>query len=110
MMAQFELAFDVRAPSVAPPSDRRIDITIERLRLSFEDLSDSERAALVCKPWWVSIDTVLALRAMERGEEEVTGRYAHGVADIYDRLVEPGEHVLEALIRVFNNLFTPSES
>ena len=109
-MAQFELAFDVRALSITPPSDRRIDITIERLRLSFEELSDSERAALVCKPWWVSVDTVLALRAMERGEEEALGRPAHGVADAYDRLVEPGQHILDALIRVHNDLFTPSES
>ncbi|MDX3971111.1 MAG: hypothetical protein QHD01_31580 [Bradyrhizobium sp.] len=108
-MAQFELAFDVRVASIAPPSDRRIDITIERLRLSFEELSDSERAALVCKPWWVCVDTVLALRAMERGEEEVTGRYAHGVADIYDRLVEPGQPILEALIRVHNDIFTPGD-
>ncbi|WP_158669931.1 hypothetical protein [Bradyrhizobium guangdongense] len=109
-MAQFELAFDVRVASVAPPSDRRIDITIERLRLSFEDLSESERAALICKPWWGFVDTVLALRAMERGEEEALGRPARGVADAYDRLVEPGEHILEALIRVHHDLFTPSES
>ncbi|WP_439398981.1 hypothetical protein ACRQ5Q_16690 [Bradyrhizobium sp. PMVTL-01] len=106
MTGQFQFAFD--GPAAISPTlpGRRIDITIERLRVSFEALSDAERSTLVCKPWWAAIDTVLALRAMERSEEEATGRPAlSSVADIYDQVVSPGEHAGEALLRVSRSMF-----
>lgn len=105
MMGQLQFALDA-PPSPAPATpERRIDVTLDRLRASFEALSDEERTALVCKPWWAAIDTVACLRSMERAEEEVLGAPRGDMADMYDRLVTPGEHIGEALVRVFRAMF-----
>lgn len=109
MIGQAELAFVGPAPAVAASTERRIDITLDRLRDSFDALSDEQRITLVNKEWWSAVDFICALRAMERGEEEALGRPRPGtVADIYDRIVSPGEHILEALIRVRNAFFQQS--
>ena len=106
-MVQFQLALD--GPVAAVP-ERRIDVTLARLAANYETLSDAERALLTDKPWFIAIETVFQLRSMERGEEEVLSRSAaHSVADIYDRIVAPGEHVGEALLRVYRAMFTTSE-
>jgi hypothetical protein len=100
-MSQLQFALDPAPNPVAASTERRIDVTLDRLRADFEALSDAERSELVCRPWWAAIDTVAYLRSMERAEEEVIGRPRDGLADIYDRLVTPGEHAGEALLRVF---------
>lgn len=96
-----------RITAVSP--ERRIDITISRLAEDYNSLSDIQRAALADKPWFITIETVFQLRAMERAEEEVLGRPAsHSIADAYDRVVAPGERAPEALIRSFQALLTTS--
>jgi len=98
-------------PAIATASpERRVDVTISQLAEAYNSLSDIQRAALADKPWFIAIETVFRLRAMERAEEEVLGRPApHSVADIYDRTVSPGEHAADALLRVYRSMFTTSE-
>lgn len=98
---------DLFCDSSGPPlnTDRRIDVTIERLRSEFEQLSDTERLRLTSMSAWSAIDTVLCLRSMERAEEEVLGRPCGTLADRYDRLVTPGEHAGDALVKVFRDIF-----
>lgn len=81
--------------------ERRIDVTLARLAADHEAMSDEERSQLDGKPWWTTIVIVSRVRAMERGEEEAIGRPSKGLADIYDSIVSPGEHAVEALLRTF---------
>lgn len=104
-MAQLQLTLDAPVAPFTSPA-RRIDVTIDRLRADFEALTDGQRAELADKPWWAAIDAVACIRAMERGEEEALGRPSKGLADIYDRIVTPGEHAGEALLRVFQDQFS----
>lgn len=81
--------------------ERRIDVTLARLAADHDAMSDEKRSQLDGKPWWATIVIVSRLRAMERGEEEALGRQSKGLADIYDSIVSPGEHAVEALLRTF---------
>ena len=110
MTGQLQLALDAAPPTTAFVSpERRIDITLDRIREVVEAATNEERATLIGKPWWSAIDTVFCLRAMERAEEEVLGAPRGVLADLYDRLVTPGEHPGEALLRVFRAMFTNRE-
>lgn len=90
--------------------ERRIDITLHSVRETYNALSLEERAALSQRPWISTLETVFAIRAMERGEEEALGRPSVGLADIYDRIVTPGENAAEALLRTFREMFAVAET
>lgn len=81
-------------------AQRRIDITIDRLRDTFDALSAEEQVTLSATRGWAAIALIAGVRSMERGEEEVIGYCNHSVADVYDRIVQPGDHLIEALLRV----------
>lgn len=100
-MPQLELAFDGWVPAAVPVAERRIDLTLDRLRAAYEAASDEARAGIDDKPYWNVVLMVSALRAMERGEEEALSRPSRGLADVYDLVVSPGEHPIEALLRTF---------
>lgn len=80
---------------------RRIDITMDRVKETYDAMSLEERTTLSQKPWMNTVEMVFAIRAMERGEEEALGRPSVGLADIYDRIVTPGSNPIEALIKTF---------
>lgn len=109
MTGQLQFALDAPPRPVAVSPERRIDITLQRLADIQESMSADELAALAGKSWWNTIVIVSRLRAMERAEEEVLGPPRGVLADIYDRLVTPGEHPCEALLRVFRATFTNGE-
>lgn len=90
--------------------ERRIDITLDRVRETYEALPLEERLALSQKPWMITMETVFAIRAMERGEEEALGRPSVGLADIYDRIISPGENAADALLRTFREMFLDAET
>lgn len=105
MSEQLSLGWD-QAPANDPPSAaRRIDITLARLADIQESMSVEEQSTLSGKPWWTSVVLVSRLRAMERAEEEVLGGPVPGLADAYERLVTPGEHPIEALMRAFQAVY-----
>lgn len=96
-------------PADTPP--RRLDITLERLRKIVESLPEADNIKLGQDPRWPLIDTVMAVRAMERAEEEALGRvcatFGPSIADHYDRMISPGEPILEALARLFADFYGP---
>jgi len=89
---------------------RRIDITLDRVRAVYDAMPLDEQTAISQKPWMATIETVFALRGMERAEEEVLGRSSKGLADVYDKLIAPGDHPIEALLKTFGKLYSVSES
>jgi len=89
---------------------RRIDITLDRVRETYDAMSLEERTALSQKPWMKVVEMVFAVRAMERGEEQALGRPSIGLADVYDKVVTPGEHPIEALLRTFKGSFPEQPS
>ena len=105
--APHQLSLALEAQSPPPSSGRRLDVTIERIADIFDSLSDAEVASLAGKDWWSVTALVCRLRAMERGEEESRGCGAiNSIADTYDKVVSPGEHPIEALIRTFKAHYT----
>jgi hypothetical protein len=90
-------------PPGAP--DRRIDITIARISDEWEAMPIGEREILAAKPWFNTLLTATRLRAMEREEEEAFGRDGLGLADAYDRLVQPGELAIPAVLRAFSDVY-----
>lgn len=99
-MEQLGLALEAPAPPAVPK--RRIDITLERLEAEFNALPDDERTKLIGRPWVSTLELIGKLRGMEMAEEDVLGRpLGQGLADTYDRLVVPGDHPIEALLRTF---------
>jgi hypothetical protein len=107
-MSQLSLALDTSSLSSA--SERRIDITLDRLAAIHEAMSIEQRAMLDDKKYWAVVLMVSRIRAMERGEEEALGRPSRGLADAYDAIIAPGEHAIEALLRTFAHVYSqPSE-
>lgn len=88
---------------------RRIDTTLDRVRAVYDAMSLDERTAISQKPWMATIETVFALRGMERAEEDVLGSPSEGLADVYDKLVMPGDNAIEALLKTFGKLHSLSE-
>lgn len=104
-MEQMDLALGAHQPPAIPK--RRIDITLERLEVEFNALPDEERTQLIGLPWLHTLEMMAALRGMEMAGEEVRGHsLKNDLAEIYDRIVTPGEHPIEALLRVFREYFT----
>lgn len=114
-MTQLALGLDAPQP---PPPERRIDITLARLAEIEESWSDAERAEIAAQldadpraaKAWSAIAIVARVRAMERGEEAAGLRPSGSLADIYDRLVQPGEEASQALLRVFAAAYGGPES
>lgn len=108
MAAPAQLGFDPQTAPAAATAERRLDITLGRLDAAIEAMPEDERSKLATKPWWCAIALLSRVRGMELAEESVLGRSIHGVADLYDRLVEPGEHPIEALLRVYQAAHRPT--
>lgn len=103
-MEQLGLALEV--PTSPAPPKRRIDITLENLEREFNALPEGERAKLIGRPWVWALETIGRLRGMEMAEVEVRGGpLPCDLSEIYDRLVSPGDHPIEALLRVFREYF-----
>jgi hypothetical protein len=86
---------------------RRIDVTIERLEKSIDALTREQRDRLAdpqCA-WWAVVVVVARVRAMERAEESVRAAPVAPMADTYDRVAQPGEHAVEALLRTFKAMY-----
>ncbi len=88
------------APKANFSPERRIDITLASVASVYEALSEEERAQ-ISERFVATLTIVARIRAMERAEEEVLGRPSKGLADIYDRIVVPGENAGAALLRTF---------
>lgn len=86
---------------------RRIDITLARIADIYEQLPDEDRERIGGEKWWNIIVIVFRIRAMERGEEEVTGHSSRGLADAYDRIALQGEPAHEAILRTFKEVYAP---
>ena len=81
--------------------ERRIDITLSRIASIYHELSAEQRREIERQRFWSIILIVFQLRAMERGEEAY-GYPVQGLADIYDRLISPGEDAFDAILRCYN--------
>jgi len=97
--------------ALAFKESRRIDIMLDRLEDLLDELSAEQQARLTdpssCS-WWGVVVMVARLRAMERAEEEVLGGDRATMADAYDRIVQPGEHAVEAIMRTFRAVYGSS--
>lgn len=115
MSDQLSLAIDQPAAPGEPPP-RRIDITLDRVRDVIEGMAEQDRRALSGQPWWPHVNALIAVRAMERAEELVNAadgrrhRMVYALADTYDQIVKPGEHPIEALLRVWRGVYGARES
>lgn len=89
----------------APAPPRRIDVTLERLRATFETLSPEQQQRLGTQKSWAVVVMVDRLRSMERAEEDVLQRPISPMADAYDSIVTPGEHPIEAIVRTFQAVY-----
>jgi hypothetical protein len=89
--------------------ERRIDITLQGISDFIGSMSQHDLAKVVSKPWWESIVAVTCLRSMERAEEQGLGRPAQGLADICDRIVRPGDHAADALVRTYHAMLQQKE-
>lgn len=85
---------------------RRLDLSLARVDELVETLSAEERATLTAGRAWSALTILSRLRGMEMAEEAVLGRPVSPTADAYDRLVRPGEPLLEGLLRVFRDVMT----
>jgi hypothetical protein len=96
--------FAAPAPQGGHPDRRRIDITIERLDAIAAELGAEEQERLANQKWWATVVIVARLRSMERAENEFRVGPTP-MADAYDRVVQPGEHAAEALVRTFKAVY-----
>ena len=81
------------------PQKRRIDITFDRLDEMTAGMNEEERAKFAGQRFYPLLITASRLRSMEMGEEAAMGGKRSPLADDYDRLVKPGEHAVEAIVR-----------
>jgi len=100
-----QMNLNLEAARTPGSPERRIDITLARLADIQESMSQEQCSQLASSPWWNMVVIVSRLRAMERAEEEVLGRPSTGLADVYDRIAQPGEHAVEAILRTFRESF-----
>jgi len=98
-----QLAFDL-APS------RRIDITLQRLDELLQAATDEERNQIASAPWWGVLVIVSHLRSMELAEEAAGSKATNQLADAYDRLIRPGEHAVEAILRTYRAVYDRADS
>lgn len=82
------------------PKQRRIDVTFERLDHLVQNLTDAQRAKMSTERWFALLSVASRLRSMELSEEAAMGGNRSHLADDYDRLVEPGEDAVAAILRV----------
>ena len=90
---------------------RRIDVTIERLDQSIDALTPGQRGRLADPDcyWWAVVAIVVRVRAMERAEAAVRPATVAPMADTYDRVAQPGEQAVEALLRTFKAVYGGAE-
>lgn len=84
----------------ATVKERRLDRSLILLDNEWQRLSDEERTELSDDPGIRMIETLCRLRGMEMTEEVMGMPVSDGVADLYDRMVEPGQPLIPSLLRV----------
>lgn len=85
------------------PQKRRIDITFERLDEMTAGMNEEERAKFAEQRFYPLLITASRLRSMEMAEEAAMGGKRPRLADDYDRLVQPGEPAVEAILRTLTH-------
>lgn len=91
---------------------RRIDLSLSRLQDEFDALPEPDRIKASNDPRLRLIELLSRVRGMEMAETGALLRPTYWrtppgetVADLYDRLVTPGEPALPALLRVAKAAF-----
>ncbi len=104
-MDQFGL--DLGTPPIAPAAARRLDITLGRVRALISGMSEEQFRKVDGQSWWLDLIEMFWLREMEADEEKMLGRPrpGGGLADAYDRLIEPGEDAVKALLKTFRSVY-----
>jgi hypothetical protein len=94
MSTQHPFSFDDR---ISSPPERRLDLTFERLGSLCTGMEPAERLKASLAPWWPWVQLLWRVRQIER---EQGGASSGHLADLYDRLVAPGDELVPSLLRV----------
>lgn len=98
---QLEMSFDVFVSSDGAQQSRRLDRSLNMLQDRFDALPEEQRIEVSADPAMRLIEALSRVRCMEMAEEDVLGRPITGsIADLYDRMVEPGAALAPSLLRV----------